>query len=103
GLSVQQAMPHNFIGTLSYVGSKGTHLLATSYLNLINPGTGLRPNAAFGQVEYRGNINNSSYQGFVASVQRSFAHGFLLSANYVFAHEIYQDSAGGGDSDFPQN
>jgi len=53
GLSVQQALPHNLVGTLSYVGSKGTHLLTTSYLNLIDPASGLRPNPAFGQVEYR--------------------------------------------------
>jgi len=103
GISIQQAIPQDFVGTLSYVGSKGTDLLTTSYLNLIDPVTGLRPNAAFGQVEYRGNINNSSYQGFVASLQRSFTRGLLLSANYVFSHEIDQDSAGGGDSDFPQN
>ncbi len=103
GFSVQQALPNSFIGTVSYVGSQGTHLLTTSYLNLINPATGLRPNGAFGQVEYRGNINNSSYEGFVASLQRSFSHGLLISANYVYSHEIDQDSAGGGDSDFPEN
>lgn len=103
GLSVQQALPHALVGTLSYVGSKGTNLLTTSYINLINPATGLRQYANFGQVEWRGNINNSSYQGLVASLQRSFTHGLLLSANYVYSHEIDQDSAGGGDADFPQN
>jgi hypothetical protein len=103
GFSVQQALPRNFVGTLSYVGSKGTYLLTTSYLNLIDPVTGVRPNANFGQVEYRGNINNSSYQGFVASLQRSFSHGLLVSANYTYSHEIDQDAAGGGDSDFPEN
>jgi hypothetical protein len=102
-ISVQQALPRDLVGTLSYVGSKGTHLLTTSYLNLIDPATGLRPYPAFGQVEYRGNTNNSSYEGLVASLQRSFIHGFLLSANYVYSHEIDQDAAGGGDSDFPEN
>jgi hypothetical protein len=103
GLSVQQALPRELVGTLSYVGSKGTHLLTTSYLNLIDSATGLRPNAAFSQVEYRGNDSNSFYEGFVASLQRSFTHGFLLSANYVYSHEIDQDAAGGGDADFPEN
>ena len=103
GLSIQQALPHALVGTLSYVGSKGTNLLTTSYVNLINPATGLRMYPNFGQVEWRGNINNSSYQGLVASLQRSFTNGLLLSANYVYSHEIDQDSAGGGDSDFPQN
>ncbi|MBB5065919.1 TonB-dependent receptor [Granulicella mallensis] len=103
GLSVQQALPHELVGTLSYVGSKGTYLLNTSYINLKDPATGLRPYPAFGQVQSRGNENNSSYQGFVASLQRTFTNGLLLSANYTYSHEIDQDSAGGGDSDFPQN
>lgn len=103
GLSVQQGLPRSFVGTLSYVGSKGTHLLTTSYLNLIDPVTGVRPNAAFGQVEYRGNINNSSYEALALSLQRSFSRGLLVSANYTYAHEIDQDAAGGGDADFPQN
>ena len=62
GFSVQQALRDSFVGTLSYVGSKGTYLLTTSYLNLIDPITGARPNTNFGQIEYRGNINNSSYR-----------------------------------------
>jgi hypothetical protein len=103
GLSVQQALPHELVGSLSYVGSKGTYLLNTTYLNLINPLTGLPPYPAFGEVQGRGNENNSSYQGFVASLQRSFTRGLLLSANYTFSHEIDQGAAGGGDSDFPQN
>jgi hypothetical protein len=103
GLSLQQALPHDFVGTLSYVGSQGTNLLTTSYVNLIDPATGIRPYSNFGQVQWRGNVNNSSYEGLVASLQRSYAHGLLLSANYVYAHEIDEDSAGGGDSDFPEN
>ncbi len=103
GASVQRALPHDFVGTLSYVGSKGTYLLTTSYVNLIDPATGLRPYPAFGQVQWRGNINNSSYEALVTSLQRSFSHGLLFSANYTYSHEIDQDSAGGGDSDYPQD
>jgi hypothetical protein len=103
GVSVQQALAHEVVGTLSYVGSKGTNLLTTSYTNLINPATGLRAYPAFGQVQWRGDINNSAYEGFVASLQRRFTGGLLLAANYTYAHEIDQDAAGGGDSDYPQN
>jgi len=103
GASAQQALPHDFVGTLSYVGSKGTHLLTTSYVNLIDPATGLRTYPAFGQVQWRGNVNNSAYDAFVGSLQRSFSNGLLFSANYTYSHEIDQDSAGGGDSDYPQN
>jgi hypothetical protein len=103
GLSVQQALPKSFVGTLSYVGSKGTNLLNTTYINLKDPATGLRPYPAFGQIQGRGNRNNSSYQGFVVSLQRTFTRGLLVSANYTYAHEIDQGAASGGDSDFPQN
>lgn len=103
GFSVQQALTHDLVGTLSYVGSKGTFLLTTSYTNLIDPSTGLRPYPAFGQVTWRGNTNSSTYEGFVASLQRSFVRGLLLAANYTWSHEIDQDAAGGGDSDNPQN
>lgn len=103
GLSFQQALPSNFVNTLSYVGSKGTYLLNTSYVNLIDPSTGLRPYPAFGQVQSRGNLNNSSYQALVEGLQRTFTRGLLVRAYYSWSHETDQDSPGGGDSDFPQN
>jgi hypothetical protein len=103
GLSVQQALPFSYVSTLSYVGSKGTNILTTSYVNLIDPATGLREYANFGQVEWRGNINNSSYEALVVSLQRPLRHGLLLSGNYTYSHQIDQDAPGGGDADFPQN
>ncbi len=103
GISVQQKLPLNFIDTLAYAGSKGTHLLSTSYVNLINPATGLRPYPAFGQVQWRGNTNSSSYESFVETLQRTFTHGLLVTAGYTWSHEIDQGAAGGGDSDYPQN
>jgi hypothetical protein len=101
GASVQQSLPHGMVATVSYIGSKGTHLLTTSYINTIDPATGKREFPDFGQVEFRGNDNNSSFQGLQASLQRSFAHRLLLSANYLWSHEIDDGSIGGGDSDFP--
>ena len=103
GLSVQRALAHDLVATLSYVGNKGDFELITSYVYLLNPGRGLRPYPAFGQVRWGGNSNSSSYEGFVASLQRSFTHGLLLSANYTYSHQIDQGAPGGGDSDNPQN
>jgi Carboxypeptidase regulatory-like domain len=103
GLSIQHPFPQDFVGTLSYIGNKGTHLLTTSFINTINPLTGQRPDPQFGQVEFRGNVNDSSFEGLQASVQRSFKHGLLVSFNYLWSHEIDDDSLGGGDADFPQD
>ena len=105
GLSVQQALPSDFLGTLSYVGSKGTHLLQESYVNVIDPLTGLRPYSAFSQVPWRGTVGNSEYNALSISLKRSFSKGLLASANYTWSHEIDDDSNGSGDGDSitPQN
>jgi hypothetical protein len=105
GLSVQRALPADFVGTLSYVGSAGIYLLTLSEVNVVDPATGVRPYPDFGQVSWRGNKDNSSYQGFSAAVKRSFSRGFLLSTNYMWAHEIDNGSDGSGDGDslVPQN
>jgi Carboxypeptidase regulatory-like domain len=102
GASIQQDLGSGTIGTISYAASKGTHLLSTSYVNVLNA-AGLRPYPAFGRVEYRGNNNNGSFQGFQASVQRRFDRGLLFTANYLWSHSIDDGSLGGGEADFPQN
>lgn len=99
GFSVQQALPSQIVGTVSYVGSKGTHLLTLSEVNVINPLTGTRPYPDFGQIDWRGTENNSSYEGLSIAVKRSFSHGLLFSANYMWSHEIDDGSNGSGDGD----
>lgn len=105
GLSVQRALPADFVGTLSYVGSHGVYLLALSEVNVVDASTGVRPYPDFGQVSWRGNNDTSSYQGLAVSVKRSFSRGFLFSTNYMWAHEIDDGSNGSGDGDslVPQN
>ena len=99
GFSVQQALPSEIVGTISYVGSKGTHLLTLSEVNVIDPLTGTRPYPDFGQIDWRGTENNSSYQGLSVAVKRSFSHGVLFAANYMWSHEIDDGSNGSGDGD----
>lgn len=105
GLSVQRALPADFVGTLSYVGSKGVHLLTLSEVNLVNPVTGVRPYPNFGEVSWRGNKDASDYEGFSAAMKRSFSRGFLFAANYMWSHEIDNGSDGSGDGDslVPEN
>jgi Carboxypeptidase regulatory-like domain len=104
GMSVQQALPAEFVGTVSYVGSKGTNLLTLSEVNVFNP-DGTQPYPGFGIVPWRGNRNNSNYEGLSVAVKRSFSRGFLFSANYMWSHEIDDGSNGSGDGDslVPQN
>ena len=88
GLSVQQTLPDNVLGTVSYVGSKGTHLLTLSYVNVIDPLTGQPPYPQFGQIAWRGNDSNSTCEGLGLSLQRAFRKGLLFSTNYTWSHEI---------------
>jgi hypothetical protein len=105
GVSVKQALPADFVGTISYVASQGTYLLTLSEVNVVNPLTGVRPYPNFGMVSWRGNKDSSSYQGLAVSLKRSYSRGFLFSGNYTWSHEIDDGSNGSGDGDslVPQN
>jgi hypothetical protein len=105
-LSVQQELPANFVGSVSYLGSHGVHLLETNVVNLIDPATGMAQYPAFAPaIGWRGSIGASSYNGFSVSVRRPFSNGLLVAANYAYAHEIDNGSNGSGDGDeiSPQN
>src|SRR5262249_38595772 len=52
-----------------------------------------------GQVEYRTNDSNSSFQALQLSASRSLQKGLLFSANYMWSHAINDGSLGGGETD----
>jgi hypothetical protein len=101
--SVQQQLPLKIVGTATYLGNKGTNVLTTTYTNLVNPATGVAPYPAFGQVSWRGDVGNSTFEGLQLNARRAFQNGFLLTSNYMWSHSINDGSIGGGESDTPQN
>jgi hypothetical protein len=101
--SVQRKLPLNILGTASYLGNKGTHVLTTTYVNLVNPQTGVAPYPAFGPVSWRGDVGNSTFHALQLNARRASQNGFLLSANYMWSHSINDGSIGGGESDTPQD
>jgi hypothetical protein len=100
---VQRDLPWHVIGTVSYLGNKGTHVLTTTYTNLTNPQTGVVPYPAFGTVSWRGDVGNSTFEALQLNFRRPFQNGVLLSANYMSSHSINDGSIGGGESDTPQD
>ena len=105
-LSVQRELPANFVGTVSYLGSHGVHLLETNVVNLIDPFTGIAQYPEYAPaIPWRGSVGASSYNGLVVSVRRSLSNGLLVAANYTYSHEIDNGSNGSGDGDeiSPQN
>jgi len=105
-LSAQRELPANFVGTVSYLGSHGVHLLETNVVNLVDPATAVVQYPAFAPaIGWRGSIGMSSYNGLSLGLRRAFSHGFLVTANYTWSHEIDNGSNGSGDGDeiSPQN
>jgi Carboxypeptidase regulatory-like domain len=105
GFSLDQQLPLQIAGSLSYMGNKGTDLQTITYTNLLDPVTGLRPYPQFGQLEYRTNDSNSTFHALIASARRRLAYGLLFGANYMWSHAINDGSLGGGEADIiqPQN
>ena len=102
-LSIQQALPGNFVTQIGYLGNQGHHLLDRSYVNLIDPATGRRPLSQFGRVDTKSSGSNSNFHGLQVSLHRPFTNGFLLGAQYMWSHAIDEASLGGGESTAPQN
>jgi hypothetical protein len=96
-------LPFSLLGTVAYLGNKGTDVLTTTYTNLANPLTGITSYPAFGAVSWRGDVGNSTFEALQGNIRRAFQSGFLLSANYMWSHSINDGSIGGGESDTPQN
>ncbi|MGA9672591.1 MAG: TonB-dependent receptor [Terracidiphilus sp.] len=104
--SAQRELPANFVGTVSYLGSHGVHLLEESYVNLIDPVARAAQYPAFASaIGWRGSIGMSTYNGLSVAMRRSFTQGLLVTANYMWSHEIDNGSNGSGDGDEvqPQN
>jgi hypothetical protein len=105
--SVQQELSANLVGTISYLGSHGVHLLEQNQVNLYLPPSysTLQYPAFAPAINWRGSIGMSSYNGLSVSLRRPFSNGLLLAANYMWSHEIDNGSNGSGDGDEiePQN
>ena len=109
--SVQRELPANFVGTVSYLGSHGVHLLETNVVNLLQPNPNV-PNSASNPstwvaeypsfspaIGWRGSVGMSTYNGLSVAMRRAFSHGLLVAANYTWSHEIDNGSNGSGDGD----
>ncbi len=102
--SVQQKLPWDFTGTVSYTGNRGTNIMNRSYVNVINPLTRLRPYPQFGQIELRAKDGNSDYNALLVSLRRYLARGWLVTGNYAWSHALNDGSLGSGvEDDFPEN
>jgi hypothetical protein len=100
-LALEQEFPANFVGTISYLGSHGVHLLETNVVNLYEAPsyTTLQYPAFAPAIGWRGSVGMSTYNGLSMSLRRPFSRGLLVTANYMWSHEIDNGSNGSGDGD----
>ena len=104
-LTVERKIAGNFVVRTSYVGSKGTRLVAIRELNpaVYAPGVTTsttnqrRPFApGLGSTSLVEPVGNSTFHAFQVSGERRFAKGFSVLANYQFGRSIDDASANKG-------
>jgi len=100
---IQQQLPQDFTGQVSYIGGQGHHLFSKYTVNLIDPATGKRPLANFGSFGFKTNDGNNNFNTLQASLQRRFIRGMLFQMNYMWSHGIADASIGSGEAVSFQN
>jgi len=103
GLSVQRNLPAGILLDAGYFGSGGRRLFARSYVNVIDPATGLRPLPGFGQVDIKYDSGTSSFNSLHVGLSRRYKNGFLWELKYLWSHSINDGSIGGGEANAPEN
>ncbi len=98
---------------LSYVGTKGDHLIRQRNINLPDPadtlrvGTGnrntVRPFLGYGTINYRDTSAKSRYHGFLSSFTYRFSKGFSLTTAYTFSKTLTDATNDRDAIDDPQN
>jgi len=123
-LSLQRELWRDWLAEVSYVGTKGTHLMTLRDLNQPLPGPKpaainspdpaisiparalFFPYPAFGLVEYRDDNGISNYHSMETTLDKRFARGWTLRAVYTLSKSLdnsFEHLTGGGSNSFPQN
>ena len=103
GLSIQQLLPSSFTMQVGYVGNNAHKILSRTYINLINPATGLRQWSKFGRIDSKEDAGNSSFNALQVSLKRRMTSGLMWQTEYMWSHGLNDGMIGGGESTAPQN
>jgi len=99
-LNLQRQLDSKTVLQASYIGSLGRNLIHMQPLNLLNPVTGMAPNANFsaGALELIETNAVSNYNALQVNVTRRLDHGLQLTASYTWAHSLDDASSATGTS-----
>jgi hypothetical protein len=120
-VSVQRALPADFIATIGHAGSRGMHLFRNTDVNIPTPTPGPdgrpffaaglpRPNRSFGTIERKSSDGDSWYRALIVEVRRSWRNGFSFQSSYTWsrtedttqASTFFSDSTNGTTVAFPE-
>jgi len=120
-VSVQHELGWQTVATVAYAGSRGTHLLRSSDVNLATPqirpdGTPFIPagtpraNPAFTTIELKSSDGDSWYKALILEVRRRWARGVSVQSSYTLsraddttqASTFFSDSTTGTTTAFPE-
>ncbi len=112
-LGIQREIFRRGVIDLSYVGTKGDHLVRQLNLNLPDPadanrvGSGnrntVRPFIGYGSINYRETSAISRYHGLLSSFNYRFGNGFSLTGSYTFSKTMTDATNDRDAIDDPQN
>ncbi|HEY1496889.1 MAG TPA: TonB-dependent receptor, partial [Candidatus Solibacter sp.] len=85
-IAIQNDLGHSLVGTITYNGTKGTHLDQTILPN--SAPSGAKANGLPSGYLYEQSNGNSIYQGVSAQLQRRFRNGISANAVYTYSKAI---------------
>lgn len=110
---IQREIRRNLVGEISYVGTKGDHLIRPIDLNYPSPadvnrvGLGnantVRPFLGYRRIQWRETTAKSRYHGMLSSLSYRFATGVSLTASYTWSKNLTDASNDRDAVDFPQD
>jgi hypothetical protein len=120
-VSLQRTLPADFVATIGYAGSRGTHLYRNSDVNIPTPVEGpdgrpffaagrTRPNTAFGTIELKSSDGDSWYRALVVELRRRWTGGLSFQSSYTWsrtedttqASTFFSDATNGTTVAFPE-
>jgi hypothetical protein len=112
-LGIQHEVFRNMVLDLSYVGTKGDHLIRpldlnfpqpvdTNRVGLANANT-VRPYLGYARITWRETSGKSRYHGMLSSASYRFGNGLSLTGSYTFSKNMTDATNDRDAVDFPQN
>ncbi|HEY0729903.1 MAG TPA: TonB-dependent receptor, partial [Pyrinomonadaceae bacterium] len=112
-LGIQREIRRNLVAELSYVGTKGDHLIRPLDINYPSPAdvnrVGLanantvRPFLGYRRIQWRETSARSRYHGMLSSLSYRFTSGVSLTASYTWSKTMTDATNDRDAVDFPQD